>query len=991
MVDGFVVPQIHLRPRKEEESSDFEGMDTKSLERKVVLHPSEIKEDYLKHKEYEFQTPDETKEVKMEHQENADDADVETEPLKNLEEHLRFPRPSRGEVRFLPDIAVGVPLLIRGGQKKDRHVLLPVKNNENESWGKNSESRTTTSTTTVISTIEAGEILAEVPLSIRTSENSKGQTFLLPLEVNNPSPPRATKSNDENRQNQESDIAGEFSVGTSLFIRNLNRPRPAQFPQKSNKRIDVPYRTSTPQPRTTASKPLRRPPSSHFEDLHVSVPLFIRGSSKGQAFIPLPDRGDRVKNSSASSRLSEKQNRRTEDVKLPEGQGVTSLLVGQSLFIVAPTQGTDLRVRKGETIITRRGGRSEDDLKAEESVEQFRNVPKIVAPNILSKPNDVVLKSVQGHHTHLHGNSNLNSKSQNVGDVKGSNSYGDQTRTHPNNTTKTHKEDDVLIEQPITTKLMTSDLQEISVFSTTEVTSYPSKYDCPEETTFRCADGTCISKTKRCDKYVHCADGSDEFSCNCSDYLRSGSQFRKICDGVADCWDYSDEAYCEWCNPGYHICHGERKCVSPLKVCDGTVDCLHGTDEIHCVRLADDETLSDHYYQNKGLVMVRKHGRWGKLCVDNNQWKVDELGEAICSALSYRNVESVSIGSETSSKSSVYFEFTPPSSELLPVSRSTHLFQPSKCEEKNVMHVTCSSLECGIRPVTASFRKRIVGGRSSSSGSWPWQVALYRDGKYQCGAVLVNDQWLVSAGHCFFRSQTGYWIARIGLLRRGLEMPSPFEQIRNISRIIIHPDYIDRGFINDLVVLRLEKPVHFSDYTRPICLPEAGGDVRKWQGQTCTVTGWGKLFEIGQIFPDTLQELQLPIIPTEDCRKRTLFLPLYRITDNMFCAGYENGGRDACLGDSGGPLMCEENGRWTLVGVTSNGDGCGRAGRPGVYTKVSKYVQWIYSVMTDGDTSPGNRSQCLGIRCPLGKCVEEVNVCDHNMDCSDGSDEINCS
>ena len=88
--------------------------------------------------------------------------------------------------------------------------------------------------------------------------------------------------------------------------------------------------------------------------------------------------------------------------------------------------------------------------------------------------------------------------------------------------------------------------------------------------------------------------------------------------------------------------------------------------------------------------------------------------------------------------------------------------------------------------------------------------------------------------------------------------------------------------------------------------------IDRWNNQLCTTVGWGKLYEHGRIFrksktiltiprilknlvADTLQEVTLPIISTEECRKRTLFLPLYRITDNMFCAGFEHGGRDACL------------------------------------------------------------------------------------------------
>ena len=65
----------------------------------------------------------------------------------------------------------------------------------------------------------------------------------------------------------------------------------------------------------------------------------------------------------------------------------------------------------------------------------------------------------------------------------------------------------------------------------------------------------------------------------------------------------------------------------------------------------------------------------------------------------------------------------------------------------------------------------------------------------------------------------------------------------------------------------------------------------------------------------------------------------------MFCAGWLEGGKDACTGDSGGPLICAENDRPVLRGITSWGLGCAEANAPGVYTRVEQYLDWIEDLM----------------------------------------------
>ncbi|XP_008190743.1 uncharacterized protein LOC103312277 isoform X2 [Tribolium castaneum] len=510
--------------------------------------------------------------------------------------------------------------------------------------------------------------------------------------------------------------------------------------------------------------------------------------------------------------------------------------------------------------------------------------------------------------------------------------------------------------------------------------------------TIKCGDGQCLPETTKCNQLIDCNDGKDEQDCNCADYLRSQYLLRKICDGVVDCWDYSDENQCEWCEPQQYVCSNSKMCIDKTKICDGLRDCPQGDDERQCVTIAENIDAADEFpYTSEGLLMVRKFGSWGKLCVENLRnlvFPILDLGKAVCKSMTYQFLDSVKSVTETDERTpSRYFEmdYTFENSSKYSLS-----FSETGCETRKVVRVRCQALECGARPQAVKHIARIVGGGNAGLGSWPWQAALYKEGEFQCGATLLSDTWLVSAGHCFYHSQDEHWVARLGALRRGTALPSPYEQLRPITRIIVHPGYVDSGFINDISLLKMEFPVIFSDYVRPICLPPPGQMVP--DGRLCTVVGWGQLFEVGRIFPDTLQEVLVPVISTAECRKRTVFLPLYKITDDMFCAGYERGGRDACLGDSGGPLMCPEpDGKWLLQGITSNGYGCARANRPGVYTKVANYVTWIEAHMSrDDHNSTKKKSVCLGHRCPLGECLPKSRLCNGYIECSDGSDERDC-
>jgi len=124
------------------------------------------------------------------------------------------------------------------------------------------------------------------------------------------------------------------------------------------------------------------------------------------------------------------------------------------------------------------------------------------------------------------------------------------------------------------------------------------------------------------------------------------------------------------------------------------------------------------------------------------------------------------------------------------------------------------------------------------------------------------------------------------------------------------------------------------------CLPPKG--YTPPEHTRCWSAGWG-IMSNGRP-AEALQEVDLKIISDETCEKTKN--SGYLVEGSMMCAGWLEGGKDGCQGDSGGPLICvDKENQPVLTGVTSWGFGCGTKNSPGVWTKVSSYIDWIQDHM----------------------------------------------
>ncbi|CAF2500175.1 unnamed protein product [Rotaria sp. Silwood2] len=254
---------------------------------------------------------------------------------------------------------------------------------------------------------------------------------------------------------------------------------------------------------------------------------------------------------------------------------------------------------------------------------------------------------------------------------------------------------------------------------------------------------------------------------------------------------------------------------------------------------------------------------------------------------------------------------------------------------------------------------KIINGIEARPNSWPWLVSIgiqyrgptgiWQNRTHVCGGTLIEPSHVLTAAHCVEQkiddrfvpltstnpSLESFYILRIGIHDIRLTQP---KEIYRAKRIYVHENFISSTFENDIAIIRLDRPVPVTENTSPICLPSSNVAA----GKKVIVAGWGTVAETARVHSHVLRQANVNILPPINCR---VYADIHYDGSKQLCAAALDWSKDTCAGDSGGPLMYQENGIWSIGGITSYGYGCSKRGFPGVYTRTAPYSAWIKTKM----------------------------------------------
>nr|CAD7446407.1 unnamed protein product [Timema bartmani] len=420
--------------------------------------------------------------------------------------------------------------------------------------------------------------------------------------------------------------------------------------------------------------------------------------------------------------------------------------------------------------------------------------------------------------------------------------------------------------------------------------------DCPPGQVACSGDTRCVTESQWCDGEVHCVDASDEKSCSCQERVDSS----RLCDGYFDCPQGEDELGCFGCSEVSFSCgdsshHRGVLCVPLIRRCDGHPDCSNGKDEEDCSVITDTLVHTQTHVERQQTVSYRPMSSASRRSptdpcrapadallqthVECYSPMFQDLLVSYSSGLLHHNWQGVwypvcsfemvwataacdsEVGMRDSTRDHLQLHPLPePHAGLFivpqPNGQATFLHNCNGYTS----HVTCAPVPCGTRLLDSRdlrrgemdddvtrlqkrFQERVVGGQASQPGAWPWIVALYKDGSFHCGGVILNPSWVMTAAHCVDEFEHHYYEVRAGMLRRLSFAPS--EQLRAVSGVSAHNKYDRTVMKNDLALLRLKDSLRLNRWVRQICLPR----VSPRPFTVCTAVGWGATQEHGLDLP----------------------------------------------------------------------------------------------------------------------------------------------